>query len=122
MIKKEWVNFRNRFIYALNGIIAAFRQERNLQIQGFVACLVLLFSFILHVPLYDFIIILCLIGIVLSLELINTAIESVVDLVTERYHPLAKLAKDVAAGAVLLFSIISVIIGLIIFIQTLFFK
>lgn len=122
MIKKEWVNFRNRFIYALNGIIAAFRQERNLQIQGFVACLVLLFSFIIHVPLYDFIIILCLIGIVLSLELINTAIESVVDLVTERYHPLAKLAKDVAAGAVLLFSIISVIIGLIIFIQTLFFK
>ena len=55
------------------------------------------------------------IGLVISCELINTAIEAVVDLVTEDYHPLAKVAKDTAAAAVFVFAIVAVIVGLIIF-------
>ena len=54
-------------------------------------------------------------GLVISCELINTAIEAVVDLVTEEYHPLAKVAKDTAAAAVFVFAIIAIIVGLIIF-------
>ncbi len=57
---------------------------------------------------------------VLALELVNTAIERVVDLVTKDIHPLAKQAKDVAAGAVLLYAILSVIIGCIIFLPKIF--
>ena len=55
------------------------------------------------------------IGLVISCELINTAIEATVDLVTEEYHPLAKVAKDTSAAAVFVFAIIAVIVGLIIF-------
>ena len=55
------------------------------------------------------------IGLVISCELVTTAIEAVVDLVTEEYHPLAKVAKDTSAAAVLIFAVIAVIVGLIIF-------
>ena len=55
------------------------------------------------------------IGAVIALELINTAIEAVVDLVTEEYHPLAKVAKDTSAAAVFVFAIIAIIVGIIIF-------
>ena len=57
----------------------------------------------------------CLFGLVMSLEIVNTAVEAVVDLVTEERKPLAKLAKDAAAGAVLLAAIMAVIAGLILF-------
>ncbi|EEM82035.1 Undecaprenol kinase [Bacillus thuringiensis serovar huazhongensis BGSC 4BD1] len=60
-------------------------------------------------------ILLIVIGIVMSLEMVNTAVEKTVDLATADIHPFAKIAKDVAAGAVLLFTIIAVIIGAIIF-------
>ncbi len=55
------------------------------------------------------------IGLVISCELINTAIEAVVDLITEEYHPLAKVAKDTSASAVFIFAIVAVVVGLIIF-------
>ena len=58
----------------------------------------------------------CLFGLVMSLEIVNTAVEAVVDLVTEERKPLAKLAKDAAAGAVLLAAIMAVIAGLILFV------
>ena len=58
----------------------------------------------------------CCLVLVISLELVNTAIEAVVDLCTQEYHPLAKIAKDTAAGAVLISAIASVVIGLIIFV------
>ena len=54
-------------------------------------------------------------GLVISCELINTAIEATVDLVTEEYHPLAKVAKDTAAAAVFVFAIVAVLVGIIIF-------
>jgi len=62
----------------------------------------------------------CAICGVLALELVNTAVERVVDLVTKEFQPLAKQAKDVAAGAVLLYAILSVVIGCIIFLPKMF--
>lgn len=111
-----------RFRFAGEGIATAIQSERNLQIQMGVTIVIIPVSIIIHVDFISMIIIIMLCGIVLSLELINTAIEHVVDLVTETYHPLAKKAKDISAGAVLLFSAFSVIIGLLIIIRTLFFE
>lgn len=77
---------------------------------------VILLGLLLQVSRVEWVFLLVLIGGVISLELINSSIENLVDLVTEEYHPLAKKAKDMAAAAVFIFSIVSVMIGLIIFI------
>ncbi|MBM7604739.1 diacylglycerol kinase [Metabacillus crassostreae] len=67
--------------------------------------------------MFDWVVILFLIGGMLALELMNTAIEHVVDLITEDYNPIAKAAKDAAAGAVLVYAILSVIIGVILLLR-----
>ena len=77
------------FGYAFQGIFTCIRKERNMKIHCTVA---------------------------MALELVNTAVEAVVDLVTEERHPLAKIAKDTAAGAVLIAAIMAAIVGLIIFV------
>ncbi|MFC7393310.1 diacylglycerol kinase family protein [Scopulibacillus cellulosilyticus] len=118
-LKREADNFLKRLTFAFSGIISAFKRERNLHIQSIVAIIVIVSAILIHVTLTDFMIILILIGGVISLELVNTAIERAVDLTTQKPHPLAKAAKDTAAGAVLCFSIISVIIGFMILYKTL---
>ena len=87
------------FGYAFEGIWTGISKERNMKIHCLEWCICLL-----------------LFGMVISLELVNTAVEAVVDLVTEERKPLAKIAKDTAAGAVLFTAIMAVIIGCIIFI------
>ncbi|MCA1031792.1 diacylglycerol kinase family protein [Bacillus timonensis] len=113
--KSEWSRLLNSFSYAWNGIKYSVIKERNLQIHLCLTLLVLLLGFIFSISVYEWIILILLIGGMLSLELMNTAIERVVDLVTLEEHRLAKIAKDTSAGAVFVFAIISVIIGLIIF-------
>ena len=76
----------------------------------------MIFGFIFKINKYEWAILVLTIGLVISCELVNTAIEAVVDLVTEEYHPLAKVAKDTAAAAVLIFAFVAVIVGLIIFV------
>ncbi|WNS74338.1 diacylglycerol kinase family protein [Bacillus sp. DTU_2020_1000418_1_SI_GHA_SEK_038] len=107
------------FRYAISGINEAFKQERNLKIHLLVSIIVILMGLVLSISYIEWLFILLAIGGMLSLELLNSSIERVVDLVTEDYHPLAKAAKDIAAGAVLIFAVISVIIGLIIFLPKL---
>lgn len=102
---------------ALAGIWYAIKSERNLQIHGIIACGVVLFGLVWRITLLEWSILIICIGLVIGLELMNTAIEAVVDLsVGTQYHPLAKIAKDVAAGAVIVATICSVIIGALIFI------
>lgn len=115
--KREARRFFISFVYAFSGIKQAFRKERNLHIQSVCGIAVLVLSFILRISQQDWILVMMVIGGVISLELVNTAIERVVDLVTEDRHPLAKAAKDIAAGAVLFFSTIAVIVSLLIFIK-----
>ena len=83
-------------------------------------CLVVICGFIFHLSVMEWFICILLFALVISLELVNTAIEAVVDLCTHEIHPLAKTAKDTAAGAVLVSAMASVIIGLMIFIPKLF--
>ena len=106
----------NSFKYAFNGLIDAYRTEQSVWIYIPVALLVILAGFLLKISTFEWLIIILILGIILSLELINTALEAVVDLATEKYHPLAKKAKDTVSAAVLVFAITAVIIGLIIFI------
>lgn len=103
------------FRYALSGITAAIKEEPNLIFHLFAAILVILLGWFLKISKNDWIIIILVIGLVISVELTNTAIEAVVDNFTEKEHPGAKLAKDISAGAVLAAAAAAAIVGLIIF-------
>ena len=105
------------FGYAFEGIFTCIRNERNIKIHCTVAILVVIAGAVLGITPTEWCICLTLFGLVIALELVNTAIESVVDLVTtEERKPLAKTAKDTAAGAVLVAAIMAAIVGLIIFV------
>ena len=104
------------FGFAFQGIGAVIRKERNFKIHMTMAVMVVLAGIVCRISVTDWCICLILFALVMSLEIVNTSIEAVVDLVTEERKPLAKLAKDTAAGAVLISAILAAIIGLIIFI------
>ena len=96
---------RSSFANAWNGIAIALFEERNLKIHCFAAVMVLIFGNILHISVTEWCICFILFGLIMGMELVNTAVESVVDLVTDEWKPLAKRAKDCAAGAVFISSI-----------------
>jgi undecaprenol kinase len=110
------------FLYAWEGILEAAKAELNLKIHLCVTGIVLFVSFWLRISSLEWLFILFAIGGVIALELLNSALERVVDLVTEEHHPLAKQAKDMAAGAVFVYAFVSVVIGFIIFLPKLFIK
>ena len=103
------------FGYAFEGIFTGIRKERNMKIHCLGVACVTAAVFFFHISLTEWCICLILFGLILGLELVNTAVEAVVDLVTEERKPLAKLAKDTAAGAVLIAAIMAAAAGLVIF-------
>ena len=103
------------FGYAFQGIFTCVRKERNMKIHCVAAVLVVIAGVILKISAIEWCICMVLFGLVMTLEHVNTAVEAVVDMVTEEYHPLAKVAKDTAAGAVLIAAIMAAIAGCIIF-------
>ncbi|WP_449620615.1 diacylglycerol kinase family protein [Robertmurraya sp. Marseille-Q9965] len=108
-------NVIRSFQYAIQGITHTVIKERNMRIHVSISVIVVIVSFVLKLSTLEWLFILFAIGGVIALELVNTAIERIVDLVTKEYHPLAKQAKDIAAGATFVYSILSVIVGIIIF-------
>lgn len=115
-MKKEKKNpFSKSFGYALEGIVTGIRKERNMRIHCVAIILVTAAGTLCGITPEQWCICLILFALVAGLELVNTAVEAAVDLVTEEKKPLAKLAKDTAAGAVLFAAVISVFIGCIIF-------
>lgn len=115
---RYWKRFTSSFVYAWTGVKHAVIHEQNLKFHFIIAPVVITLAFALNIPFVEKLILLVVIGIVISLEMINTALERAVDLVTKEYHPLARVVKDVSAGAVLIFSIFAVIIGILIFYQS----
>jgi diacylglycerol kinase (ATP) len=105
----------NSFHHAFEGIIYATRTERNMRIHLLVAALVLFAMVYLRLERAYVAIICITVTLILAMELFNTAIEAVVDLMTVAHHPLAKIAKDAAAGAVLMVSIGAVCVGYLTF-------
>jgi len=105
--------------YAAEGIIHVLRTQRNMRIHFAAAALVLIFSLFINLSRAEFAILLFAIALVLVTELINTAVEATIDLVSTTYDPMAMIAKDVAAGAVLLASINALVVGYLIFFERL---
>ena len=108
-------NFLESVNHAIDGITYTKEHERNFRVELFMMVLVLVAGIYFRVSIAEWLVLLLTIAIVLTLEMVNTAIERCVDLVTKDYHELAKNAKDVAAGAVFVMSMFSVCIGIIIF-------
>lgn len=107
------------FGYAFEGIGTCIRSERNMKIHCTAAVLVVIFGIWLKISVTEWCICLVLFGLVMGLEMVNTAVESVVDLVTRERRPLAKKAKDTAAGAVLIAAIMAAVVGCMIFLPKL---
>lgn len=103
------------FANAFNGVQYFFKNERNGKIQAGTAILVLIAGFYLKLSSTEWIIILVCIAAVIGLEMLNSAIEQLCNLVHKEYHPSIKIIKDMAAGAVLFAAVISATAGLIIF-------
>ncbi|MCM3710857.1 diacylglycerol kinase family protein [Sporosarcina luteola] len=108
--------FLKSFYYAFKGIRHGFLTERNFRFHVLAIIVVTTAGLVTGLSAIEWCIIFIMFGWVTALELINTAIERTIDLVTEEIHPLAGQAKDLASGAVLIFAFFSAIIGLIIFI------
>ncbi|ASA23601.1 diacylglycerol kinase family protein [Paenibacillus donghaensis] len=109
--KKFWHSFR----FAAHGIASAFRSELNMKVHSCFAVVVLVAAAVFHLPPSRWMLLLLAITLVLATELLNTAIEATIDLVSPEIHPLAKIAKDTAAGAVLLTAVFAVITGIYVF-------
>ncbi|MFN8309435.1 MAG: diacylglycerol kinase family protein [Chitinophagales bacterium] len=104
------------FKVAFNGLWKAFREQRNLKIHAVCGIAVMLLGFFTHLQRWEWCAVLICIGLVISAELLNTALETLTDLVSPHYNELAGKAKDIAAAGVLAASIISAIVAAIIFI------
>ena len=111
--------FSRSVLFALQGIKQFFSRDRNGKIQTVIGITAIVLGFTVSLSSFQWLLVLFCIGLVISLEMINSAIERYCDLVTTDFHPGIKVIKDVAAGAVLVASIMSLIIGLIIFIPAL---
>lgn len=102
------------FGYAGAGFVEAFRTQRNFRIHIAVTAFVIVLGLWLRIQLYEWAILVLTISAVLTAEIVNTAAETLVDLASPDYHPLAKRVKDLAAGGVLVRAVGAVIVGLLI--------
>jgi diacylglycerol kinase (ATP) len=110
------LSFLKGFGYAFRGIFFVITSERNMKIHLFISVVVVAAAWFFQLNVVEWMVCLLCIAMVLAAEIINTAIENTIDLVSPDYHILARNAKDVAAGAVLVLAIFSAIIGCIIFV------
>lgn len=113
--KKSKPSIFKSFYYAFEGIRVNILNERNLCIHFMVMLLVIVLGLILNINKTEWLICILLFGFVITLELMNTAIETAIDICMPEINPKAKLAKDTSAGAVLVVAIVSVVIGIMIF-------
>jgi diacylglycerol kinase (ATP) len=111
------LKFWRSFNHAFEGIMYAARTQQNLRVHFIIALIVVIASLFLRLDRYYVVALVIIIAVVLALELVNTAVEAIVDLLTVTHHPLAKTAKDAAAGAVLVASLAAVVVGYLIFYQ-----
>ena len=107
--------FLRSFGYAFEGIAYVVRTQRNMRVHLVIAGLVVVAGMLLRVTAVEWAVIALAMGVVFAAEMVNTVAELAVDLLTEEYHPMAKVAKDVSAAAVLVTAIAAVAVGVAIF-------
>lgn len=108
--------FRKSFGYSIDGLKYAYKYEQSMLIHVIATIAAIIMGLICQINLIEWTIIFIAIGIVLAGELINTAIEAVVDLVTLEIHPLAKIAKDCGSAATFVLAVIAAVIGCLVYI------
>jgi undecaprenol kinase len=111
--------FGRSFSFAGQGVWHVIRTQRNMRVHLLAALAAIAAGLALHIDASDWACILTVIGLVLTAETLNTVVEAVVDLCTDEFHPLAKAAKDMAAGAVLISSAAAVGVGIAVFLPRL---
>ena len=110
-LKQHTISFK----HALDGVIYTFKTQPNFTVHLFFALLAPVAGFYWEISRAEWAVVVFIIGLVLVAEMINTSIEAVVDLHTEQFHDLAKIAKDVSAGMVLITATMAVVSGILIF-------
>ena len=115
-LKLKTKNLINSFKYAIEGFISSFKTERNMIIHILAMILVVILGMYLKLSFIEWCLIVMSIALVIGSELFNTAIETIVDMISPEKNPKAKLAKDISAAAVLAFAIGAAIVGIIIFV------
>ncbi|WP_047981463.1 diacylglycerol kinase family protein [Ornithinibacillus contaminans] len=107
------------FVYAINGLREVFQSELNFRLHTLSTLLVVIAGILVKLSTIEWVAVCFAIGLVLMAEVMNTAIEAIIDYVKPERHPIAKKIKDIAAAAVLIASITALVIGLIIFLPKL---
>jgi diacylglycerol kinase (ATP) len=108
--------FIRSFLFALQGVRQVFTTEANMKIHLVFAVLVIICGILFKISVTEWMLCLLSFGLVMSMEMINTAIEKFVDFITPEYNSAAGKTKDIAAGAVLISALFAAIVGLIIFV------
>lgn len=109
-LKESTGNFK----YAIEGIVHVYRSQKHMRFHLMAVIIAGIFSVILKLTCLEILLVVAAISLVIITEMINTSIEAVVDLITQNYHPLAKFAKDISAGATLIAAVNAVITGILI--------
>lgn len=109
--KKKGSNLLGPFKVALSGIVFTFKTQRHMRFHIYTMIVVMLLGLFVNLGIREVLVLLFTISFVVVAEMFNSAIEAVVDLVSPSYHPLAKFAKDIAAGAVLITTMIAIVVG-----------
>lgn len=107
--------FFKSFVYAFRGVISAIKTQRNFRFHIIAMIYVIAFSLFYDLTKFEYMILVLIIALVISLELVNTALEKTIDICSPNYCKLAEISKDCAAGAVLVSAIAAVVIAMFVF-------
>ena len=113
--KSDHPGFRKSFLFAIQGFRTAVVTERNIKVMLAVGALAVVAGIVLQIDLLSWAIILLCCAVVIMAELFNTAVETIVDLVSPEFHPLAGRAKDIAAAAVWFLSFVVAVVGVLVY-------
>lgn len=115
--KENHPTFVKSFLFAIQGFRTAWKTERNIKVMACGGAFAVVMGIVLQFDLISWALVLLCCGVVIAAELLNTAIETIVDLVSPEYHPLAGRAKDISAGAVWALSFVVAVVGIIVFVR-----
>lgn len=119
--KNDHPSFRKSFLFAIQGFRTAVRTERNIKVMLAGGAFTIVLGLVVGLDAVSWAVVLLCCGVVISAELLNTAVETVVDLVSPEFHPLAGRAKDIAAAAVWVLSMLVAVVGIIVYANAIFF-
>jgi len=108
------------FKYAIRGLAKVFREEQNLRVQTFAGSFALVLASYFQVTAVEWCLLIIVSALVLLMEIVNSAVERVTDVLKPRIHTYVKEVKDIMAAAVMLASVLAIVVGLIIFLPYLF--